>query len=169
MRAVLRRADPDDVPSLITFLRQAASETDFADVSLDELGVPVATAQQHIRSGQQCNNQLFLLADLGDHFAGMLTFSGGLWRRNRHAGELSMTVLKHYWGMGLGGLMVDFLFDWARSLGTVTKIHLRVRTDNLRAIALYERKGFIREGVSQSDMLVEGKYFDHIRMGVFLS
>ncbi|MDA0659269.1 MAG: GNAT family N-acetyltransferase [Planctomycetota bacterium] len=120
--AVLRPADPCDVPLLVKFLDQAVSETDFADVSPDELAVPAAAAEQHIRAGLQSDNQLFLLADLGDHVAGMLTFSGGRWSRNRHAGELSMTVLKHYWGMGLGGLMVDYLFDWARSIGTVQKI-----------------------------------------------
>jgi RimJ/RimL family protein N-acetyltransferase len=50
----------------------------------------------------------------------------------------------------------------------VKKINLRVRTDNQRAIRLYERKGFGIEGTSRKEILLDGSYFDHHWMGLEL-
>ncbi len=77
-----------------------------------------------------------------------LSFSAGSRPRLRHSGEFGMSVRKAYWGLGTGSLMLDTLLDWARGTGIVTKINLRVRTDNQRAIALYRRKGFVRRAPS---------------------
>jgi RimJ/RimL family protein N-acetyltransferase len=64
--------------------------------------------------------------------------------------------------------MVDALVDWARATGFVTKINLRVRTDNPRAIALYKRKGFVIEGTISREMFLDGKYYSHHWMGLEL-
>ena len=64
--------------------------------------------------------------------------------------------------------MLDRLLDWARRSGIVTKINLRVRVDNLRAIRLYERKGFVREGTVSREALVDGEYFSDHHMGLEL-
>ena len=45
--------------------------------------------------------------------------------------------------MGLVRCLIDTLVVWAQGGGVVTKLNLRVRTDHVRAIALYERKGFV--------------------------
>ena len=60
------------------------------------------------------------------------------------------------------------LIEWAKTSGVVTKINLRVRTDNPRAIALYERKGFTFEGTIRRELLIDGVYYDHHLMGLVL-
>jgi RimJ/RimL family protein N-acetyltransferase len=79
-----------------------------------------------------------------------------------------MSVRKQYWGLGIGSLMLDTLIEWARSTQIVKKINLRVRTDNQRAILLYERKGFVMEGTIRKEIFLDGKYFDHHWMGLEL-
>jgi RimJ/RimL family protein N-acetyltransferase len=64
--------------------------------------------------------------------------------------------------------MLDALIEWARGTGIVTKINLRVRTDNRRAIRLYESKEFEIEGTIRRDIRVDGAYFDHHVMGLIL-
>ena len=64
--------------------------------------------------------------------------------------------------------MLDTLIDWARDTEIVKKINLRVRTDNQRAIALYERKGFIREGTIRKEVFLDSHYLDHHWMGLEL-
>ena len=64
--------------------------------------------------------------------------------------------------------MLDALIGWARRNGIVKKINLRVRTDNQRAIQLYERKGFENEGTIHKEMLLGNTYFDHHWMGLEL-
>jgi RimJ/RimL family protein N-acetyltransferase len=50
----------------------------------------------------------------------------------------------------------------------VKKINLRVRTDNERAIVLYERNGFVIEGTIRKEIFLDGEYFDHHWMGLEL-
>ncbi|MFP4345076.1 MAG: GNAT family N-acetyltransferase [Anaerolineales bacterium] len=64
--------------------------------------------------------------------------------------------------------MLDALLAWARATGVVTKINLRVQTDNRRAIALYERKGFVIGGTIRREIRIDGEYFDHHWMGLAL-
>ena len=83
----------------------------------------------------------------------------------RHVGELGMSVVKAYWGQGVGSLLLDTLLSWARQTDIVRKINLRVRSDNGRAVALYERKGFVVEGTLTKEMFVDGEYYDLLAMG----
>ena len=62
--------------------------------------------------------------------------------------------------------MVDTLLKWAAASQIIRKINLRVRPDNDRAIALYQRKGFQIEGTISREMLLDGKFFDHYFMGL---
>ena len=64
--------------------------------------------------------------------------------------------------------MLDVLIDWARKSGSVKKINLRVRTDNTRAIQLYERKGFVHEGTISREVVLDDTYFDRHWMGLEL-
>lgn len=98
----------------------------------------------------------------------VLSFSAGRRARVRHFGEFGISVSEAYWGLGIGGLMIDALIAWARDRGIVTKINLRVRTDNTRAIALYKLKGFTIEGVIHKAIFMDSRYYDNYWMGLGL-
>ena len=109
-----------------------------------------------------------MLGLIEDKIVASLVFSAGHRPRIRHSGEFGMSVRKRYWGLGIGSSMLDALIDWARDMQIVKKINLRVRTDNERAIALYERKGFVIEGTIHKQIFLDGAYFDHYWMGLEL-
>ena len=98
----------------------------------------------------------------------VLTFEAGRRLRVRHCGEFGMSVRRPYWGLGIGSLMLETLIDWARDTEIVKKINLRVRTDNLRGIRLYKRKGFVIEGTIHREIFLDGRYYDHHWMGLEL-
>ena len=77
-----------------------------------------------------------------------------------------MTVRREYWGRGIGTLLVQTMLGWARAGGKVRKVNLRVRTDNQRAIRLYEKMGFRREGVHTRDLLIHGQFVACLAMGL---
>lgn len=52
-----------------------------------------------------------------------------------------MIVKEGYRNCGIGGIIVDYLIDYAKQLG-FEEITLGVDTDNLNARHLYEKKGF---------------------------
>jgi RimJ/RimL family protein N-acetyltransferase len=79
-----------------------------------------------------------------------------------------MTVRLAFWGLGIGSAMLDCLIDWARATAVITKLNLRVRSDNERAIRLYRGKGFVVEGTVTREHLIDGRYFGQDCMGVEL-
>ena len=75
---------------------------------------------------------------------------------------------KPYWGLSIGSIMLDTLLGWARATQTITKVDLRVRVDNQRAIRLYESRGFVREGTLRKEIYLDGQYYDLYFMGLEL-
>lgn len=165
---IIRRAEVADAPALIDHARLASGESDFLSFGPGEFELTEPEEEEFIRKCLNLENHLFLIGTMGGAMVAVLTFSGGLRPRLRHAGEFGMSVRRSCWGLGIGSLMLDALIDWARATRVVKKINLRVRTDNRRAILLYERKGFVREGTISREMFLGGEYFDHHWMGLEL-
>ncbi|EJJ30734.1 GNAT family N-acetyltransferase [Rhizobium sp. CF142] len=84
-----------------------------------------------------------------------------------HCGPLGMGLLPAYRGQGLGGRLIEAAIAQAREAGMI-RIELGVHADNARAIRLYERVGFVREGVSRDAFCVDGEYTDVINMALIL-
>ncbi len=59
---------------------------------------------------------------------------------------LNLSVAAEHQGEGLGGSMLDWLMSDAARRGARSML-LEVRPSNVRAIGLYERKGFVRIGI----------------------
>jgi ribosomal protein S18 acetylase RimI-like enzyme len=86
----------------------------------------------------------------------------------RHCGTLGMGVLAAYRGQGLGRRLLDAVVSRAWNAG-LERVELEVRLDNEPAIALYERTGFLREGLKVRGMLIDGSYVDMVQMGLLKS
>jgi RimJ/RimL family protein N-acetyltransferase len=63
-----------------------------------------------------------------------------------HVGTLSIVVAEGWRDVGIGTAMVRAAQDWSAARGLL-KVALAVFPDNARAIAVYERAGFVREGL----------------------
>ena len=82
-----------------------------------------------------------------------------------HVGMLGMGLLPAQRGLGLGQRLMAPAIDAAWAFG-FSRIELSVRTDNPRAIALYERMGFVREGLQRQAFYVDGDYADIATMAL---
>jgi len=158
----------EDTRALLDYVERISGESDFLSFGPGEFELTESEEQEFIHKCLASDNQLFILGSIDDTIVAILNFSGGRRPRVRHSGEFGMSVRKQYWGLGIGSLMLDTLIDWARHTQIVKKINLRVRTDNQRAIRLYKREGFAKEGTSRKEILLDGKYFDHHWMGLEL-
>jgi RimJ/RimL family protein N-acetyltransferase len=165
---LIRTAIPQDAPAVLEYVDAISGESDFLSFGPCEFGLTVAQERETLREYQAADNQLALLGSVDGSIVSMVTFAAGRRPRNRHTGEFGLSVRRLEWGRGIGTLMLDTLIEWAKTTHVVTKINLRVRTDNHRAIALYERKGFVREGTIHQELFVGGAYFDHHWMGLTL-
>lgn len=165
---LIRQAAVEDASAVLDYIHEISGESDFLTFGPGEFELTEPEEQAFIRQCLVSDNQLFLLGVIDDTIVATLIFSAGRRPRVRHSGECSMSVRKRHWGLGIGSLMLDTLIDWARHTQIVKKINLRVRTDNQRAILLYERKGFAKEGTIRKAIFLGGKYFDHHWMGLEL-
>ena len=82
-----------------------------------------------------------------------------------HAGVLGMGLLPDYRGRGYGRRLVEATLH-AAVLAGFSRVELTVHADNPRAIALYERVGFIREGIKRRAMCIDGRFGDVIMMAI---
>jgi RimJ/RimL family protein N-acetyltransferase len=164
----IREANPSDAAALHEHIEIVCAETDYITLGPGELGLSVAEEERILRSFQIAENQLFLIGTLDSEIVGVISFAAGLRPRVRHVGEFGMSVRKNHWGLGIGSALLDSFIGWAREHEEITKIALRVRIDNERAIRLYTRKGFVREGTARRDLRIDGMHFDHDLMGLFV-
>ena len=80
--------------------------------------------------------------------------------RKRHTMALGINVDADWQGRGVGRLLMQSLCDYADNWLGLLRIELDVYADNRRAQALYERFGFVREGVHRCDAMRDGTYVD---------
>jgi putative acetyltransferase len=93
--------------------------------------------------------------------AGMQRFSQ---HRRSHAATLGMAVHDAYAGRGAGRAMLAALVDLADRWWNIRRLELDVYADNARAIGLYERFGFEREGLLRAYAWRDGGYVDTLVM-----
>ena len=82
-----------------------------------------------------------------------------------HRGTIGMGVVPEYRGHGIGARLMDQTLKQAFATGFV-RIELSFRADNLRAMRLYEKFGFVREGVLRDAVFVDGEFHDAIAMAL---
>jgi len=165
---VIREAEALDAGPIIEYLDVVCGETDFLSFGAGEFGMSLEEEMAYLEQSRELDNRLYIVATVGHRIVASLGFDGGGRPRTRHGGEFGITVRKSHWDQGIGSILMDSMIEWAQATECVTKINLRCRVDNDRAIRLYKSKGFEVEGTVRRDLLVDGVYHDHLLMGLTL-
>ena len=69
----------------------------------------------------------------------------GAFYKLRHRAEFGVNILKEYWGLGVGRALMEACIQCAREAG-YAQLELSVVAENSRAIALYQKAGFVEFG-----------------------
>lgn len=161
----IRRAEPDDAAAVLAYLARVGAESINLTFGAEGPGIGESEERDYLTRVAAADNSLAILAVAGDEIVGSLTFDGGRRPRLRHAGEFGISVLQAYAGLGLGRALLEYLIAWAERSGVVRKINLKVRVDNAAAIRLYEQMGWVHEGRTTRDTLIDGQFNDCLLMG----
>ena len=166
---LIREAEVEDAGALISHVNRVGGESDYLTLGPGEFELTEREEADFLRKCRDLENQVYILALTEGQIVGALNFSAGHRPRTRHSGELGMSVRKAYWGLGVGSTLLEALLEWARQTRIIKKINLRVRADNHRAILLYERKGFVKEGTIRKELFLDGTYYDVDWMSLVLA
>lgn len=89
-------------------------------------------------------------------------------QRMNHRCDIGISILKEYWGLGIGGRMMLCLVEIASNEG-FEQIELNVAENNRRAIELYKAFGFIEMGrILNAFKYSDGTYDNYVGMVKFL-
>ncbi|WP_096154171.1 GNAT family N-acetyltransferase [Bacillus sp. FJAT-45066] len=86
--------------------------------------------------------------------------------KNRNAECIIDIGEKEYWGKGYGTEALKILLDYAFLELNLHRVLLRVFSLNERAIHIYKKLGFVKEGVVRESLYRNGKWHDIITMGI---
>lgn len=84
-----------------------------------------------------------------------------------HRGTLGMGVHQDFRKRGIGTRLINEAINRAKDKG-LERIELEVFASNTPAIKLYEKTGFVIEGVKQKARKLDGVYDDLIQMALFI-
>ena len=161
---IIGNASVQDANELITFIKQVDGESDFLIREAHEFNLTLEQEIKYIEGIIESEKNLLLTAKLDGKIVGTLGFNTQSRNRYKHQGRFGISILKAYWGNGIGTKLMEALIDWTERIGLV-RLTLEVDADNERAITLYEKFGFEREGILKYDKyLGNGIYKDSIIM-----
>ena len=122
-----------------------------------------------IAKGSENDNQcMFGIRRIaGNVLVGTANLDEIVWR-NR-AAWLQIALGPQYWGKGYGTEALGLLLRFAFTEANLHKVQLTVFDYNARALALYARYGFVREGVMRESTWRDGVYHNMVLMGLLES
>jgi putative acetyltransferase len=109
-------------------------------------------------------NSAPLVAELDGKVIGAIGLHREIAHRRSHAASIGMAVHDAYAGRGVGTALMGAVVELAERWWNIKRLELNVYADNARAIALYERFGFVREGLFRAYAWRDGEYVDSLAM-----
>lgn len=149
----IRHLEPADLAQVHALYaeRQAFADT----LQLPFQPVSNWTAKLDSREGFTC-----LVAVRGDEIVGQLGLEVFRSPRRRHVATLGMGVKATARRSGVGSALLAAAVDTCENWMNVSRIEVEVYTDNVAAIALYEKHGFAVEGTCRNYAFRDGRYVD---------
>ncbi|HQT86659.1 MAG: hypothetical protein B7Z58_16920 [Acidiphilium sp. 37-64-53] len=156
-RFTIRAARPDDAAA-ITALRNLPG------VRHGTLALPFSQTATSVAFLEKLgpDNHL-VVAESGTELVGTASLNRYTGRR-AHVAGLGINVADPWQGQGAGAALLAALIDLADNWLGLVRIELNVFTDNRRAIALYEKFGFVTEGCQRAYALRDGVLIDCLSM-----
>lgn len=163
---VIRQAVKTDAKALVEYVNAISGESDFLTFGPGEFEMSIEQEESFLENVSMKKNAICLIAEVGGRIVGNLNFAGGARPRTAHTGEFGISVLKDYWGNGIGTELIKYLINWSKESGVIRKINLYVRTDNVSAIRVYKKLGFTEAGVITREFQIGDKFYDSMSMGL---
>ena len=137
---IIERAQPEDAAALLAYLKIVGGETE--NLSFGPEGVPLSVEAEtaYLRAQAESADNVQYLARADGEIIGTASLNRKP-NRMAHRGEFGISLKKAWWGCGAAAALMEAVLAFAEENG-FEQLNLEVRSDNTRAIRLYEKHGF---------------------------
>ena len=163
-KVMLRPVRIEDAEQIIHAVAQIIKSGAFIQ---KESARSVAEEQRFIENMIQSDN-MYVAAVLNNEIVGIARVIRGELEMKRHTGLFRTWLVQSAQGNGIGSEIMNYTMKWCR-VHQLHKLCLTVFASNGLAYKLYERYGFIQEGVQKEQVKLNGIYDDEIFMAYFLN
>lgn len=161
----LRSPNMFDAEQLLEHMKITSAETEFMSRYPEEVTVSVEAQSRFLQMIENDPDNFMLAAYVGNRMVG----NAGVTRvrdnlKYRHRANFGISLQEEVCGLGLGTLMLREVLEIVK-LTAFEQLELTVFGDNTRAIALYEKVGFVKVGsMPRAYRLKDGSYHDEVQM-----
>lgn len=146
MECCLRNADENDGQLVLDNFNLTHAQTDYLLTYPDENSFDVIQESQFLKEKTDSENEIEIIAIVNDTIIGTAGIEAvGTKYKVRHRAEFGISVLKEFWGLGIGQALMTSCIECAKSAG-YSQLELNVVAENVRALSMYKQAGFVEYG-----------------------
>ena len=164
---LIRTAEHGDARSLAALQKTVEAESDFLLYGKDERVQSTQKVRKQIIDWKQSGHSAIFIAILNGEHVGYLLIIGNAAKRAAHRAEVCLGLQTHARRKGIATQLLQKAEEWATSKG-ISRLELTVVEEDKPARKLFEKAGYVSEGLRQDSLKINGKTYSEIYMAKFL-
>ena len=157
MDIIIKEARTEDAAKLIEYTKIVGAQTDNLSFGKEGAG-DTHEVEEFIKRINSDPKSVMYFVWKNDDIVGCANISG-MKRRMSHRANFAISVAKSEWGSGIGSALLEKCISFAKD-NEIEIINLDTRSDNIRAISLYKKFGFVKIGRMPAFSKINGEYID---------
>ena len=167
---LLRSGQPTDSRRFKLLMETVLLDGTGMGASPGEIDLTEEAQVKWIKNCSENPDELFLVVEVEHKLVAEISFQVGKRKRLSHTGTIGIAVHPDWRSLGIGHALLDRTILWATENRRIEKIKLNVLANNLSAVQLYKKKGFVIEGRHKDSLKYDdGTYVDDLSMALFVS
>lgn len=142
----IREITPSDSENLVQLIEEVEKTSDFMLFEAGERKISGEQFRKKIESFQDAST--ILVAERQEKLVGYLIVVAGDANRAKHSAYLVIGITAEHRGQGIGSQLFKQLNAWAKN-HQLHRLELTVMESNSAGIALYQKNGFVIEGIKK--------------------
>jgi len=166
-KVTLRVAGCQDAEEIISVIKTNAPDRSY--VLMEHYGTKSESVKKYICS-MDFEKNLLIVAATDRAVVGALSgiqMDGGKSPQTAHILNIGLHIIPAYRGHGIGSQMLVYAINWAKER-TFKKLEANIFTTNKKSLHLFERAGFIEEGMRHKRIRIGNQYIDEVLLGKIL-
>ena len=164
---VIERARAEDAAAMLNYLKIVGGETENLSFGAEGVSLDLEAEQDHLRMQSESTDNVQYLAKVKDEIIGTASLNRKH-KRMSHRGVFGISLKKAWWGCGAASALMEAILAFAKE-NDFEQLNLEVRSDNARAIRLYEKYGFRKLCTFPHFFKINGEYVDFDLMNLELN